>query len=175
MCVCVCVCVGLCVCLCVFVCVCVCVCVYVGLCVFVCVFVCVCLCVCVLCVCVCVCVFVCVLVCVFVCMCLIACDLETSKIRWPRREIGCCVTNEIFWQPPFCSSESYIISRLCEDTKYYQTCCCSNSNTYYHLSSRLSMCNTMITVDLSKASYSPSVKLDLLKLLIEIWRSKFNL
>jgi hypothetical protein len=42
--------------------------------------------------CVCVCVYVC--VCVCVCVCLILCALETSKMRRPRPDLGCCTTEK---------------------------------------------------------------------------------
>jgi hypothetical protein len=29
-----------------------------------------------------------------VCVCLIVCDLETSIMRWPRRDFGCCTIVE---------------------------------------------------------------------------------
>jgi hypothetical protein len=46
------------------------------------------------CVCVCVSNCVCVCVCVCVCLCLIVCDLETSAVRWPCSQLGCCATEK---------------------------------------------------------------------------------
>jgi len=94
---CVCVCVFVCVCvvcMCVCVvcvcgvCLCVCVCVSVCMCVW-CVYVCLWVCVCVVCMCVCV---VCVCSVCVLCVCVCVCDLETSTMRGPRSELGCCVT-----------------------------------------------------------------------------------
>jgi hypothetical protein len=46
-------------------------------------------------VCVCVCVRARVCVCVFVFVCLIVCDLESSALRWPMPDLGCCATKKM--------------------------------------------------------------------------------